>query len=140
MSLWHSGMKVGIEAVDEDHRVLFAIIDEIDALLGRDGPIAPAALADILARLGNYVRIHFQREEEIQSEVGYPGLEENRRHHGELARTLEAFDGRVRHDLDQGADARATAATMRSFLAVWITEHVVKVDRKMRGRILPWSG
>jgi hemerythrin len=133
-------MKVGIEAVDDDHRTLFAIIDEIDILLGRDGPIAPAALADILTRLDSYVRIHFRREEEIQDEVGYEGLEENRRHHGELARTLEAFGGRIRHDLDLGADARATAATMRSFLAVWITEHVVKVDRKMRGRILPWCG
>lgn len=133
-------MKVGIEAVDDDHRTLFVIIDEIDTQLGRDGPVAPAALADILARLGSYVRIHFRREEEIQSEAGYEGLEENRRHHDELTRTLEAFDGRIRHDLDHGTDARAIARTMRSFLAVWVTEHVVKVDRKMRGRILPWCG
>jgi hemerythrin len=70
--------------------------------------------------------------------VGYDGYEENCRQHAELTRTLNAFVERFR--ADKTDDPRITAETMRSFLSVWISEHILKVDRKMRGRILPWCG
>ncbi|CCG42611.1 bacteriohemerythrin [Magnetospirillum molischianum] len=138
MGAWHDGMKVGIEQIDEDHRGLFSILHELDLAIHSGTFVGTEALADILCRMEAYARIHFSREEETQREVGYEGYEENRRQHTELLRTLEAFILRFR--AEQVDDPRVTAETIRSFLMVWISEHIVKVDRKMRGRILPWSG
>jgi len=131
-------MKVGIETVDEDHRVLFAMLGELESALGAGTTPQWTELIDILNRLSAYARGHFQREEEIQREAGYEGLEENRRQHAELTRTLDAFAARLQ--ADPATDIHLTAETMRSFLTVWVMEHILKVDRKMRGRILPWSG
>lgn len=138
VSRWHNGMKVGIETVDEDHRTLFAILGELDSALDAGTTPEWTELIDILDRLGAYARNHFQREEEIQREVGYEGLEENQRQHAELTRTLDAFATRLK--TDPSADIHLASEAMRSFLTVWVTEHVLKVDHKMRGRILPWSG
>lgn len=138
MGVWHDGMKVGIEQVDDDHRGLFAILRELDLAIRAGSAVGTDVLGDILGRMDSYAREHFAREEEIQREVGYEGYEENRRQHAELIRTLDAFIARFRTEpMD---DPRVTAETIRSFLMVWISEHIIKVDRKMRGRILPWCG
>jgi len=131
-------MKVGIEQIDDDHRGLFAILRELDLAIHAGTEVGAGVLGDILTRMERYATEHFAREEEIQREVGYDGYEENRRHHIELLRTLNAFIQRFQ--TEQTDDPRVTAETIRSFLMVWISEHIVKVDRKMRGRILPWCG
>jgi len=131
-------MKVGIAQIDDDHRGLFAILRELDLAIRAETVVGVDVLADILGRMDTYAREHFAREEEIQREVGYDGYEENRRQHAELLRTLDAFTTRFRTEAMD--DPRVTAETIRSFLMVWISEHIVKVDRKMRGRILPWCG
>lgn len=138
MSVWHDGMKVGIEEIDDDHRGLFALLHELDLAIRTESDVGTDVLAGILGRMEAYAQDHFTREEEIQREVGYEGYEENRRQHVELLRTLNAFTTRFHSEpMD---DPRVTAETIRSFLIVWISEHIIKVDRKMRGRILPWCG
>jgi len=131
-------MKIGIDQIDDDHRGLFAILRELDLAIRAGSDVGTDVLGDILGRMEVYAREHFAREEEIQREVGYEGYEENRRQHIELLRTLDAFIARFR--TDPMGDPRVTAETIRSFLMVWISEHIIKVDRKMRGRILPWCG
>jgi hemerythrin len=131
-------MKVGIEQIDDDHRGLFAILRELDLAIHAGTEVGAEVLGDILTRMERYASEHFAREEEIQREVGYEGYEENHRHHVELLRTLNAFI--LRFQADPSDDPRVTAETIRSFLMVWISEHIVKVDCKMRGRILPWCG
>jgi len=131
-------MKVGIEQIDDDHRGLFAILHELDIATHSGTAVGAELLGDILSRMDAYARSHFAREEEIQREVGYEGYEENRRQHAELLRTLDAFIQRF--NAEQEGDPRVTAETIRSFLLVWISEHIIKIDRKMRGRILPWCG
>lgn len=138
MSLWHNGMKTGIEAVDEDHRTLFAMLEGLNLALSDSSRVEWTLVIDLVERLSRYAQEHFWREEAIQEEVGYDGLDENRRQHQELLRTLTAFSTRLKHEPD--TDPHRTAETMRSFLTVWVTEHIVKVDCKMRGRILPWCG
>ena len=90
----------------------------------------------ILERLQAYVNDHFDREETAQREAGYDGYEENKRQHDELRHTLEKF--LVKHRGGEWGDLKVATENMRSFLAIWLQEHIMKTDRKMRGRILPW--
>ncbi len=135
---WSEAMKVGIELVDEDHRMLFSIVAEFEAIVKQDDSAAGAqALGQTLAKLQDYVRDHFEREEQIQLEAKYDGYEENKRQHQELTRTLESFIARQR---DGSLGEAVAIARMRDFLAIWLTEHILRTDRRMRGRILPWAG
>ena len=135
---WHDGLKVGIPQVDDDHRHLFGILSDLERLSAANGATDPARVEAALRDLAAYAREHFEREEAIQAEVGFEGLEENHRQHVELTLTLEAFIAKYRTG---GLGDDATAATrIREFLVIWVEEHILKTDLRMRGRILPWAG
>ena len=136
---WQSSMKVGIEVVDDDHRQLFALIQEFTAAAESNGGMVDAEqMGEILSRLDAYVKEHFAREELLQVEAGFDGYEENKRQHDELTQTLAVFMEKFR----SGGSGEAKMATekMKAFLGVWLSQHILKTDMKMRGRILPWAG
>lgn len=137
MATWQEHMRVGIDVVDDDHQELFALVHEFEvASKSASGQVDPARIGDILTRLQDYVNGHFEREETAQLEANYPGYAENKRQHDELKATLAKFLSK--HDKGEWADLKVATENMRSFLAIWLQEHIMKTDRKMRGRILPW--
>ncbi|WP_068491310.1 bacteriohemerythrin [Paramagnetospirillum marisnigri] len=139
-SVWYGAMKIGIDIVDDDHKQLFALVHEFNAAAdAQGGEVSGAQMAEILTRLQNYVADHFQREEQMQLEAKYDGYEENKRQHEELTRTLSAFIAKHKGG-GAGAEARTATREMREFLGVWLSQHILKTDLKMRGRILPWAG
>ncbi|EME71876.1 hemerythrin-like protein [Paramagnetospirillum caucaseum] len=130
-------MRVGIDVVDDDHQELFALVQEFEtASKTSSGQVDGAEIGRILERLQAYVNDHFEREETAQLETGYEGYAENKRQHDELRHTLEKFIDK--HRKGEWGDLKAATEHMRSFLAIWLQEHIMKTDRKMRGRILPW--
>ncbi len=134
---WYGGMKIGIDIIDDDHRRLFALIQEFNAAADAQGDtVSTAQMTDILTRLEAYVADHFQREEQMQLEAKYDGYEENKRQHEELTRTLGAFIAKHKND----GGSRTATHEMRDFLGIWWSQHILKTDLKMRGRILPWAG
>lgn len=136
---WYGAMKIGIDIIDDDHKQLFALVGEFnEAADAQGGEVNSAQMADILARLQDYVSDHFQREEQMQLEAKYDGYDENKRQHDELTRTLTAFI--ARHKSDGAGEAKTATREMRDFLSVWLSQHILKTDLKMRGRILPWAG
>lgn len=137
MSSWQEHMRVGIDVVDDDHRELFALVQEFDAVSqAASGQVDAAEIGRILTRLQAYAYDHFEREETAQLEAKFEGYAENKRQHDELRHTLEKF--LAKHHGGEWGDLKAATDNMRSFLAIWLSEHIMKTDRKMRGRILPW--
>lgn len=137
VATWQEHMRVGIDVVDDDHQELFALVRQFEeASKTASGQVDPAEIGHILERLQAYVHDHFEREETAQQEAGYEGYAENKRQHDELRATLEKF--LVKHRAGDWGDLKVATENMRSFLAIWLQEHIMKTDRKMRGRILPW--
>lgn len=136
---WHDSMRTGIETVDDDHQQLFALIQEFHANADANGgQVSVEKLGEILDSLQGYARDHFEREEYLQQEARYDGYEDNKRQHDELRRTLTVFVTKFK-DGSLG-EPRTATMKMRDFLDVWLSGHIVKTDRRMRGRILPWAG
>jgi hemerythrin len=134
---WTDDLRVGIIDVDKDHRHLCAIVDEVEAA-SADGAIDDVQLGKILIKLRDYARSHFAREELLQEEVGYDGLRENREQHRTLILDLNEF---IASYLSGNLGDRVeTTGRIRNFLRGWLVGHILKVDRSMRGRILPWAG
>jgi hemerythrin len=86
--VWTSEMSVDVKMLDNDHKRLAILINELhDGLL--DGR-AKEALEGIFEELVAYTRIHFAHEEQLLSEAGSSGAETyKQKHNHEFERILD---------------------------------------------------
>lgn len=117
----HPDLELGHAALDEEHRVQFALIDAVAEAVaaGRDADEVRAAMA----RLIDYVRAHFLSEQLLMERHGFPGREEHAREHDHAVELLEEL--RRRHA------AGVTRWTLDSIhlLRDWLAGHVRGADR-----------
>lgn len=112
---------VGVPSIDEQHLVLFQLINKIhDAVLDEaDREAAGAALA----RLVKYTQEHFSREEQAMVSTRYPGLAQHLLRHQELMRQVNEFHARfLRGEV-------ALNEELLDFLCDWLVSHIQNVDR-----------
>ena len=108
---WKDEYKIGIEAVDHEHRELI----ETARQSGR------VARDDILDRLGDIhgnTSAHFALEERTMIDRSYPHYEVHKADHEDLLDTLLDFID----DVDREADA-IPVATLESRLTDWFSTH-----------------
>ncbi len=68
---WNDSLSVNIKEVDDQHKKLVAIINELhDAMRAGSGN---AVLGNIFSKLTQYVASHFATEEKLMSTHNYPG-------------------------------------------------------------------
>ena len=118
---------IGIEAVDEDHRVFTEYILELNVLIealsrGKAGMEAVEQELEILKKVLEYAEVHFRREEGIMMSQNLPGCDYHRRQH-------EVFRGMVRQVWDdfQAGRMHASDKLKLSILDWWIN-HINEVD------------
>jgi hemerythrin len=127
--VWRDQMSVDGGLIDDDHRVLIAIINEFAETTPT--PSALPVLAKVLAKLDHYTKTHFEREEGLQKSVNYTFHEAHRHDHKDLIRQL----AEVRAELNAKASARNTEdipARMADFLHHWLIDHILEKDLRMR--------
>jgi hemerythrin-like metal-binding protein len=130
---WDDALAVGDETVDNQHRNLFRLYNElVDALKegrGRD------FCMDALAGLADYAREHFADEEAFMERVDYPELEEHHAEHEafkeELALEIKAVKGGQK---DHAFLARELASKLRT----WLTDHLTHTTHGPDRRLAVW--
>jgi hemerythrin len=131
---WSKDLAVGNAEIDDDHRELIAIVNEFaEAAQKSGGEVGDSHMRHVLRCLQIYAQDHFAREEYIQAVAKYDGLEENKREHEVLSRTLADFIARF--DAGTLGDKRGSTDQMSAFLSNWLMGHVLKIDVKMKGKI-----
>lgn len=117
---WNNEYSIGNPLIDGEHQELFRLINAFhDHWLAQREAQAIAAL---LSRLIAYAEMHFQHEEAIMSEAGYPRLAE---HHGEHETMVDTiFRLRLAYEQNNG---RLEMETMK-FVKHWLLEHIVRND------------
>ena len=80
---WNSEFSVGIVAIDEDHRKLFAMIDEMRDMVDRQ--THPDDIEFLLERIIDFAAYHFRREEALLEGNGYPGFIGHKTNHDRFA-------------------------------------------------------
>lgn len=117
---WQDRFLVGDETIDNDHKTLFRMINEFyDAFTYSR---KRSDLNRILIKLVNYSEEHFQREERIMADHGFPATEEHHKVHEELYEMIFTLNKRLETDpapLDRDAV---------SFLKHWLVDHILKHD------------
>lgn len=133
---WRDQMSVGIKAIDDDHKHLIDIINQLEIAIRKTNwqrSEREDFMQVLLGRLRSYAKEHFSREEELQVASNYQGLIENQRHHHHLVTDLESYSSRFLGQRD--GEKPVTDNEMVKFLRRWLVEHIIKVDLKMKGHV-----
>ncbi len=114
-------MCVGVEVLDEDHRKLVAMINELYGGLraghGKD------TLGHLLDGLVNYTKIHFAHEEQLFAQTDYPGAAAHKKEHDDLTQQVLAVQAKFK----EGAVTSLSLEVM-GFLKEWLTTHIQGSD------------
>lgn len=121
---WKDSYSVGIESIDEDHKGLINIINELFDAVSHGK--AKEHLSGVLAKLIDYTKIHFKREETYFEKTNYPLLEEHKQQH-------DAFIVRI-NNLQKDFDKMnlTISVELLKFLTDWLVNHILSVDRKYK--------
>jgi hemerythrin len=117
---WQDDYRVGVPLIDQEHRYLFALINEFHDKHASGDPHRQVIL--VLNRLVAYAEQHFQHEEALMKEYGYPRLAHQHELHEELYSSIFALNERLSSET-----ARVDADTLR-FLRHWLLGHILKED------------
>ncbi len=119
---WKDDYKIGLPAVDSQHKRLFEIIKQLNESL-RAG-LKGSDVEKLFVSLDQYKTRHFQLEEKYMEECNYPGLTEQQQAHAYfMARFNE-----LGKELSQTGMTPAIVQAIKSELAEWLKEHVTGLD------------
>jgi hemerythrin len=119
---WSDRFSVGIAKPDEQHNVLFGILNNLYDAMKRGQ--AQTVTGPLLRKLVDYTRQHFSSEEAMMASARYPGLASHRAQHVALIKKVEEFVARFdRGDVMLSVD-------LFNFLRDWLTTHIQKEDKE----------
>jgi len=121
---WAAEYDVGVESIDNQHRLLTQHINEIhDNLRDKD----PSEILRVsFDKLAFHTSEHFRHEEDLSETTNYPGAAHHARKHRELEELLQRFGlvlGRV--------DGPTAIADQLTFLQLWLLDHIQKEDKAL---------
>lgn len=120
--IWSEKYKIGIPAIDAQHKRLFLIIGELQTAL--QGGLKSSDFERILQTLDQYKTRHFQLEEKYMEESGYPGLAEQQRAHQYFTTRFQELG----KELAETGMTHSVVQTVRKELTDWLKEHVTGLD------------
>ena len=84
--VWTSEMSVDVKMLDNDHKRLAILINDLHAglMAGRDSKDLDHIFDELIA----YARVHFAQEERILAEAGYSGAEAHKLEHEQKIKLL----------------------------------------------------
>jgi hemerythrin-like metal-binding protein len=118
---WSEDFKIGEDEIDKEHWGLFALIHDLGDKLALGA--AEASINATIEALVAYVNVHFEHEERLMQETGYPAFETHKKAHEALARQVAGFQ----EDLRRAPETFDFEALME-FLSNWLSEHILKLD------------
>lgn len=120
---WQPRYETGIPEIDEDHRRLVGLINDLDDVLEDDGDLQRIGM--VIDALVDYTDYHFTREEALMAKVGYAEVVEHTLAHAQFGHFLGELVGACM--LQPGRD---TASGVRDYLQEWLVDHILVEDMK----------
>ncbi|MCD6535131.1 MAG: hemerythrin family protein [Deltaproteobacteria bacterium] len=115
--VWKDSYSVGDSEIDEQHKGLFKLGNELPEVLGEQD------VKPIIMQLFKYTREHFSAEEEMMNRIGFPYLAEHKILHDDLITNLSEVSS-------QELDTDAAIYGFKQFVKKWLLDHVLIEDNK----------
>lgn len=121
---WDQSLSVGIDVIDEHHRYLFDLTNDlIDVLANKLGA---REMGRILKALGQYAQVHFAAEEQMMEHYGYQRIGSQKLQHKQFGVKLKDFYAELR---ENPIVAQFDVAT---YLREWLVAHIRHEDAQLR--------
>ena len=117
--LWQDDLNTGIEVIDDQHRRIVSMINQLhQAQTGASALV----VADVIDELVDYTLSHFAFEEELMEEAGYPFCAAHKRVH-------EVFTKRVSEYRMRFQAGEDVVDELKSMLSRWLFNHIKGDDK-----------
>jgi hemerythrin-like metal-binding protein len=119
---WNHECVVGVKAMDDQHGIIMDTMNELRQMIvqGRERRV----ICDQLDRLIEFTQRHFESEEQLLAQRGFPGLQDHRAAHARLMSQIQAAVEHAKHSED------VEIQPLFHFLRAWYMEHIEGLDRQ----------
>lgn len=119
--------KTGIQQIDEEHKKLFEIADQIYELKNEEFMHDKYDnIRAILEQLREYTDTHFTHEEEYMRSIGYKNMFMQKVQHDALRQQMAEWDlDSIDENQDEAIDQMLTIVTD------WLVNHILGYDKKI---------
>jgi len=122
MNSWSDAYLLGIPEIDEQHKELFAIYDELSYIVLDNEPQNEYNIKQVLNNLEGYTKFHFKTEEAYMTTIGFEDIEHHKNEHRlfehKIADWVLAFEYKN----------SMLAKTILYFLKKWLVTHIMGSD------------
>jgi hemerythrin-like metal-binding protein len=124
---WNDNLSVGIGTIDEHHRYLFDLINDMyDVVINKRGV---RYVARLIKALDAYAKVHFRAEENMMSHYGYVGIKsQQQQHHAFEEKILEFYR-------ELSVNPLVAQFDVLLYLRTWLVNHIVVEDAKLRSLV-----
>ena len=120
---WTKDFSVDIESIDEQHQILFTIINRLhNAVLGK---IELDVIGLTFQELINYTDSHFKTEEYYMDLYGYPQTQEHKKQHEYFVKEVK----NLQNQLHKNQQIYTLLVDTWILLKKWLTVHIQKEDK-----------
>lgn len=125
--LWHKGLAIGISAIDEQHRALASMIDELSEH-ENPGNDPSAGFSASLAVIGRLFALHFDTEEALLQQADLPEQQKNAhlQAHREMLNRIDAINQSARQTPPLGT------SEILQILRTWVADHISSHDSRLK--------
>ncbi len=121
---WDESLSVGIDVIDEHHRYLFDLINDLyDVVINKLGA---REVARLIKSLDAYAKVHFRAEEKMMTHYGFEGIKRQQHQH-------HAFEEKIREFYEElHANPLVAQFDVLSYLRDWLVKHILVEDVQLR--------
>ena len=116
--IWRDSYVIGNASIDSEHQHLFKLANDFFEANDKLKKI------DCAMRLFKYTREHFDHEEQLMRDIGYPEISAHVQQHTHLIGKLNEVAEKIANDTLENVDLKA-------FLTAWLVGHIVTFDTRL---------
>ncbi len=121
---WDDSLSVGIGTIDEHHRYLFDLINDLFEVISAKR--SAHEIARLVKATKIYAKVHFRTEELMMRHYGYTGIaEQEHQHHAFESKILQFYQ-------DMHVNPLVAQFNVLTYLRDWLIHHIRVEDAKLR--------
>ncbi|MDU7339179.1 MAG: hemerythrin family protein [Clostridium sp.] len=127
--LWKEKYMLGVPLIDEQHQELFRRVTDFVEIVRKPVPWEQKTerVSQTLEFMKDYVVTHFQDEENLQREVGYPELISHKKLHYEMV----AYVLQISREYEENGYQEQLMQQFAGRLLAWLINHVASEDQQI---------
>jgi hemerythrin len=120
--IWEDKYSVGVKLIDDQHKMMFETINKLLYMLSNMAQ--KNEIDEIISKLVEYKKFHFETEEKYFDEFNYEYAEEHKAKHRD-------FNNKLAELVEKNKDDSITLAfSLIDFLEDWLLDHLITEDQK----------